>query len=507
VLRDDVKGLSADAASRAQDNHTFHFQSLALYALPCREHLSTEAPVVVGSVPTFRLRYGRQQGHAIIVYMISSPILDTRFRLSESLALELAKTYGTPLYVVDEQHFRERIRGYLSAFRAAYDRSEISLASKANSTMALVKIAYQEGCTIDVASEGEFRVALAAGVPGSKCHLHGNNKQRDEIEFAIANGIGHIVADCFEEIEILDELLQGEQRSKTKVVLRLAPGVDPHTHAKMSTGQADTKFGFNIVDGAAEKATARCLELGLNLYGFHCHVGSQLLDPEAQRSGGELIARFAIDMKQRQGYRAEYLNVGGGLGVAYTSNDQPMGMEDYCRLIVQTVLATLEGSGIDPVLGQEPGRSLVAESGVTLYRVGVIKTVPSQAVGLRTYVAVDGGLSDNPRPALYGSKYTVERVAPRNSGSSGVQTVTVSGKHCETDKLFEDTPLPADLAVGDLIQVLFTGAYNSTMASNYNRYPRPATVLIRSDGTKAIIQRRDSWDEMLARDILPDDLG
>jgi diaminopimelate decarboxylase len=232
-----------------------------------------------------------------------------------------------------------------------------------------------------------------------------------------------------------------------------------------------------------------------------------LLDPEAQRSGGELIARFAIEMSDKHGYKAEYLNVGGGLGVAYTSKDKPMGMEDYCRLIVQTVVSTLKGSGIVPVLGQEPGRSLVAESGVTLYRVGVIKTVPSQVVGHRTYVAVDGGLSDNPRPALYGSKYTVERVAPEGIGSVEPKTVTVSGKHCETDKLFEDASLPSDLAVGDLIQVLCTGAYNSTMASNYNRYRRPATVLIREDGTHTIIQRRDSWEEMIARDILPADLG
>ncbi len=438
--------------------------------------------------------------------MISSPVLDTRYRLSESAALDLAKTYGTPLYVVDEKHFRERVRAYLTAFREAYARSEISLASKANSTMALVKIAYQEGCTIDVASEGEFRVALAAGVPGAKCHLHGNNKQRSELEFAISNGIGHIVADCFEELDLLGELLDDAHKSSTKIVLRLAPGVDPVTHAKMSTGQADTKFGFNIADGSATRAVGRSLELGFNLYGFHCHVGSQLLDPEAQRSGGELIARFAIEMKETHNYSAQYLNVGGGLGVAYTSKDQPMGMHDYCRLIVQSVTEALAGSGIDPVLGQEPGRSLVAESGITLYRVGVIKTVPSQAVRQRTYVAVDGGLSDNPRPALYGSKYTVERVSPGVNITDEWKTVTVSGKHCETDKLFEDTDLPADLKVGDLIQVLCTGAYNSTMASNYNRYRRPSTILLRENGSHSIIQRQETWEEMLARDILPDDL-
>lgn len=439
--------------------------------------------------------------------MISAPILDSRLRLSESAARDLDQSYGTPLYVVDESHFRARIRTYLSAFRSAYARSEISFACKANSTMALVKIAYLEGCSIDVASEGELRVALAAGVPGEKCHLHGNNKQIAELEFALASRIGHIVADSFEEIDSINKILSPEQRATTKIVLRLAPGVDPVTHAKISTGQADTKFGFNIADGSAEKAAVQCLRLGMNLYGFHCHVGSQLLDPEAQCSGGQLIAKFAGDLKQKHGFTAKYLNVGGGLGVTYTDGDQPMAMGDYCRLVVEAVMSALAGSGIDPVLGQEPGRSLVAESGVTLYRVGVIKTVPTKAAGHRTYVAVDGGLSDNPRPAMYGSQYTVERASPASSAGAREQTVTVSGKHCETDKLFEDIKLPADLKAGDLIQVLCTGAYNSSMASNYNRYQRPATALIRSDGSNTLIQRRETWDEMLAREILPEGLA
>ncbi len=437
--------------------------------------------------------------------MVASPVVDSRFRLSEETAIQLASEFGTPLYVVSEEHFRSRIQRYRNAFKTAYSRGKISYASKANSTLALIKIAYQEGCSIDVASEGELRVALAAGVPADECHLHGNNKQAAELEFALTAGIGHIVADSFEELALLDGLMTPAQRSATKIVLRLAPGVDPITHAKMSTGQADTKFGFNIADGSAEKAAAKCLELKLNLYGFHCHVGSQLLDPEAQRSGGELIAAFAVDIKEKLGFAAEYLNVGGGLGVAYTADQQPMGVEDYCRLVVQSVIEALAGSGIDPILGQEPGRSLIAESGVTLYRVGVIKTVPAPEVGRRTYVAVDGGLSDNPRPALYGSKYTVERVAP-NADPAGSQTVTVSGKHCETDKLFDAVELPSDLKAGDLLQVLCTGAYNASMASNYNRYPRPATALVRKDGSLCLIQRRDSWEEMLAREILPEGL-
>lgn len=431
--------------------------------------------------------------------MNSAPTLDTRFRVGADLAQELARTYGTPLYVIGESHLRGRIRAYREAFSAAYADSEIAYASKANSTLAVLAIAAAEGCHIDVASEGELRAALAAGVLASQCHLHGNNKQRSELEFALDAGIGVIFIDHFAEIETLAELGLGE----TKVALRLAPGVDPVTHAKISTGQADTKFGFNIADGSAEKATLRCVERGMPLIGFHCHVGSQLIDPEAQRAGGEFIATFAAEMARKHGFRASYLNVGGGLGVRYTEEDQPMGMAEYCRLVVEAVVRALQGSGLSPTLAQEPGRALISESGVTLYRVGVVKTVPSPAVGQRTYVCVDGGLSDNPRPALYGSVYEVENVGSHTGTQA---TVTISGKHCETDRLFEDVSLAADTKAGDLLQVLCTGAYNASMASNYNRYPRPATVLVRPNGTHSLIQRRDTWEEMLTRETVPGDL-
>lgn len=436
--------------------------------------------------------------------MLSAPVQDTRFRVSSDVARELADAYGTPLYVIGETHFRERIRAYKEAFSRAYPNCELAFASKANSTLAVLAIVASEGCHVDVASEGELRAALAAGVPVELCHLHGNNKQREEIEFAIDAGVPQIVIDHFGEIETLTELA-AQGKTPKSVAIRLAPGVDPITHAKISTGQADTKFGFNIVDGSAEEATRRCLAAGLPLVGYHCHVGSQLLDPEAQRSGGELIAAFAVDMANRLGFRATYLNVGGGLGVRYTSGDQPMNVDDYCRLVVDAVVRTLEGSGLHPTLGQEPGRALVAESGTTLYRVGVRKTVPSEAVGQRTYLCVDGGLSDNPRPALYGAKYDVERIG--DDGSSEFLPFTISGKHCETDRLFEDVTLPADTQPGDLLQVLCTGAYNASMASNYNRYPRPATALLRADGTHVLVQRRDTWEEMLAREIVPEGLN
>ncbi|MFQ3586035.1 MAG: diaminopimelate decarboxylase [Fimbriimonadaceae bacterium] len=436
--------------------------------------------------------------------MAAASTSDSRFRLTDDQAQLLADRFGTPLYVVDEAHFRARIRRYRAAFRAARPKSELTFASKANSTLALLAIAAQEGCMIDVASEGELRAALAAGVPAGRCHLHGNNKSEGELRFAIASGINQIVVDNFGEIESL--VRAGALEAKTELVLRLAPGVDPKTHAKISTGQADTKFGFNIADGSAERALLRCLELGLNVVGVHCHVGSQLLDPEAQISGGELIAQFAVEMKSRHGFVSEVINVGGGLGVRYLDEDRPMDVEDYCRLVVEAVEKALDGSGLDPLLVQEPGRSLIAESGLTLYRVGVRKTVPSREKGERTYLCVDGGLADNPRPALYGSRYAVAPTAVgREGGARELAPFTISGRHCETDRLFEDVMLPCDLREGDLLQVLCTGAYNSSMASNYNRYRRPATVLIRGSGEPVLVQRPETWEEMFAREILPED--
>ena len=415
---------------------------------------------------------------------------DRRFRLDAQAAEALAARFGTPLYVLSETHLRQRMREYREAAEAAWPRSEVTYASKANSTLAVLRIAHGERLKIDAASEGELRAALAAGVPAGECHLHGNDKSDEEIAFGLAQGVAHFVADNLPE---LDRYPKG-----AAVVLRLAPGVDPVTHAKISTGQADTKFGFSIADGAAEAAVRKCLEAGLDLKGLHCHVGSQLLDPEAQRAGGEALARFAVDVAEKHGHKVRYLNVGGGLGARYT-DERPMPVADYCRLVAQAVREALDGA-LDPTLAQEPGRALVAEAGVTLYRVGVVKEVPSPTVGRRTYAVVDGGLSDNPRPALYGARYTVERAG---GPPTPPKTFTVSGKHCETDTLFPDVRLPADLAPGDLLQALTTGAYNASMASNYNRFRRPATVLAREDGTFALVQRREVWEEMLARESVP----
>lgn len=413
---------------------------------------------------------------------------DPRFRLTDEQARALASEFGTPLYVIDEQGFRARCRRFVSALKESWPGGRIAFASKANSTLAVLQIAHEEGCLIDVASEGELRAALAAGIPAEDCHLHGNAKSLAELQFAIESGIGKIVVDSFEEIAMLAGF-----KALPPLVLRLAPGVDPKTHAKISTGQADTKFGFNIADGSAERALAQCLEQGMPVVGVHCHVGSQLLDPEAQISGGEIIADFSRAMHERHGWKPDVLNVGGGLGVVYTGDETPMEVEPYFQRVAEAVEGALGGKEV--LLMHEPGRSLIAESGVTLYSVAVVKQLAD-----KRYISIDGGLADNPRPALYGARYAAEIIPGSPRAATAPEPAWISGRHCETDLLIPEISLPGHIEKGDLLQMLTTGAYGSSMASNYNRYPRPATVLLRKDGP-VLVQRREAHDEMLAREV------
>lgn len=426
--------------------------------------------------------------------------MDGTFRLGFDLAKELASRYGTPLYVLSETCLRERMREYRTAFAAAYEDTELCYASKANSNLTVLRIANEEGLFIDVASEGELRAALLAGVEGSQCDFHGNNKSEQELVFALSNGIRTIIADNFEELEVLGRLWCPE--FKTRILLRLAPGVDPQTHEKISTGQEDSKFGFNVSDGAAEQALLKATAKGLPVVGFHCHVGSQLLDARAQTDGGEVLARFAVEMLTKNGFEAKVINFGGGLGIQYSPNEQPPSFSSYSETLVSAVRESLSGTRLQPTLLQEPGRAIVGPCGVTLYTVGVVKTVPTLD-GPKLYVVVDGGMADNPRPALYSAQFEVGLA--RQSDSSMV-LCTVAGRHCETDELFPNVELPRDVGRGDLVQVLATGAYNASMASNYNRYPRPATVLLRENGTHSLVQRRESWQDIFGTESMPEDL-
>lgn len=424
-----------------------------------------------------------------------------RLVLPEDVARFLVEEYGHPLYVLDEATFRSAIQRYRAAFDSAWTNNELTYASKANSTLAVLAIACQEGCRIDCASEGELRAALKAGVPAERIHLHGNCKSQEELEFAVRVGVSQIVVDNHEE---LLELSRIEGRLPN-LLLRLAPGVDPETNIKIATGQGDTKFGFSMTNGAAEEAVEFCLNHELPLKGLHCHVGSQLMNPEAQIKGGRILAQFAARMLKEKGWKAEILNPGGGMGVAYKPDDSPLTVEDYCQSLAQGIRDELEGTGLEPQLVQEPGRSLIARAGLTLYKVGVVKEAEF-AGGTRVYASVHGGLADNPRPALYGSTYPLVHVPGKPRPKAENKVFTVSGRHCETDLLFADVSLPGDLQKGDLIQVLVTGAYNASMASQYNRYPRPRSVMRRLSGAWEVVQEADSWQEIFSREYLPPDL-
>lgn len=412
------------------------------------------------------------------------------FRLTREEARAVSNQFGTPAYVVDEASFRQNIREYLLSVQSLWPITRISYASKANSTLALLKIAHQEGLHIDVASEGELRAALQAGIPAKDCTFHGNAKKFDALAFAINEGIGEIVVDSLEEILRLATL-----GTNVPIVIRLNPGVSPETHAKIATSTKESKFGFSVTSGAAEEAVQTALLNNLNLVGFHVHTGSQLLEPSSAREAGLVMLKFGIEMAKEQGFELKIFNLGGGRGIRYTNEDvQPIG--EYQREWLQPIVEVLREEGIVPTLAQEPGRSLIGDCGVTLLEVQGVKDV-----GTKDFVAVDGGLYENPRPALYDAKYTVESFS-----DALPKPYTVVGSHCENDVLYPDVPINGALSEGDLLQVLCTGAYSSAMANNYNRYLRPPTVLKRTSGNFEVVQERETYEMMFERERVPEDL-
>ena len=432
--------------------------------------------------------------------MPSKNAIENGLTLSNESVRELAKNFGTPLYVIDESTYFKNIRTYKSAFEKASPGSKLIYATKANSTLALLQIALNEGLILDVASEGELRAAIQAGAKPQQIIFHGSNKLVSELALALNLGVAQIIVDNFEEI---DHLIRLETSNNTQFLLRLAPAVDPITHKKIATGQADTKFGFSIADGSALIALQKCLQHNLPIIGFHCHVGSQLFDPKAQVEGGEILADFAIMALEEVGFETKYLNLGGGRAVDYTCDNNLTSLEDYCNSLVQAVRNRLSTTSLHPTLAQEPGRSLVANAGVTIYQVGVVKSLNLNS-GKKTYISVDGGLSDNLRPGLYNADYSIKVVAGHDHLTRSNEEIiaTVVGRHCESDVLFIDKLVPHWVTEGDYIQVISTGAYNSSMASNYNRFPRPAMILIRTSGEHVVIQKRESWDQILANEVL-----
>ncbi len=394
---------------------------------------------------------------------------------------DLAAAYGTPLFVYDELHLRRRCREAVDAFGhqcAVY-------ATKAFLCRAMAQLAYEEGMLLDVASGGEMYVALQAGVPADALTVHGNNKSLDELRLAITQGVRYIVVDCFEELDRL-EMLHAEGLPAPRVVLRITPGVHAHTHEYIATGQDDSKFGFNLGSGAAIDAVRRAEHSpAVQLVGLHCHIGSNVFAVDSFARAAEVMARFAVPLGLPE------LVLGGGLGVAYVGGEEAPTITEWGRVL----LDACSSLGVTSRISVEPGRSIVAAAAITVYTVGVVKHLP----GLRTYVAVDGGMSDNPRPVLYGSGY--EAFSPNNVVDQRAMKARLVGKHCESgDVLIFQAELPAEVAAGQLLATPVTGAYGHSMASNYNKLTRPPVVFVR-DGQARLVVRRETYDDLLACDL------
>lgn len=418
----------------------------------------------------------------------------------------LAAEFGTPLYVMDEAAIRANCRNYKAAFETRYPSVEICYASKAFLSLAIARLIADEGLSMDVASLGELYTALRAGFPAGRLSLHGNNKSRAELELAVENRIGHVIVDNFEEIELLAQIVR-EMGADIDVLVRATPGVDPHTHKLIRTGQADTKFGFNIANGNALRAARQILATpNVHFKGIHCHIGSQLLDADTHVEAAEIMVRLMESIVRETGAKVEELNIGGGLGVRYLPHHAPPTYDAFAEQIVTSVKTALDAHGLSyPKLLMEPGRALVGEAGTTLYTVGAIKTVPVKAehtgdADTRTYVSMDGGLSDNPRPQLYEAVYNC--LLANKADQPADTVVTVAGKHCETDILIWNTKIAAPSS-GDILAVQTTGAYNFVMASNYNRFLRPAVVIV-ADGQVDVIVERQSLDDLIRGERIPE---
>lgn len=410
--------------------------------------------------------------------------------------VELAKEYGTPLYVLDENVIRNTCKSYVSSFEKFYNGNGRPLyASKALSCLELCRIANDEGLGLDVVSGGELYTALKAGFPAEKIHFHGNNKTNEEIKMALENNVGKIVVDNLEELERLNDIAE-KMDKVANISFRIKPGVDAHTHNFIRTGQIDSKFGFALETGEAYEAVKKAISYdNVCLKELHCHIGSQIFDIEPFVTAAEIMMDFIEKIKNELNVVISELNLGGGFGIMYVNTDTPVPYENYMEKVSKAVKAKAEEYGIPvPYIYIEPGRSIVGEAGITLYTVGAVKTIPN----VRTYVSVDGGMTDNIRYALYQSEYTV--VNASKAAKEPDQTVTVAGKCCESGDLIQENTKIAAAKAGDTLAVLSTGAYNYSMASNYNRIPKAAIVMVK-DGKSRVIVKRESYEDLIKNDI------
>lgn len=410
-------------------------------------------------------------------------------------AVDLAKEYGTPLFVYDIQLFRDRAKAFQKTFEEAGIGYQVAYASKAFSSIAIYQVAAEEKLSLDVVSAGELYTAVKAGFPKEKIHFHGNNKSEEELKMAFEEGIGCIVADNFHELGQLKKLSEQLKRPMN-VLLRVTPGIEAHTHDYITTGQEDSKFGFDLNNGQADEAFEQTYQHEfLNVMGLHCHIGSQIFDTAAFRLAAEKLVKKMAGWKKEFGYTCPVLNLGGGFGIRYTAEDEPLEPSVYVKEMIETVKEISSAADFPlPEIWIEPGRSLIGDAGTTLYTIGSMKEVP----GTRKYIAVDGGMSDNIRPALYGAKYS--SMLANKADAVLTEQYTVAGKCCESgDKLIEQADLPAAQA-GDILSVFCTGAYGYSMASNYNRIARPAVVFA-EDGEHQLVVKRETNDDLIKQDM------
>lgn len=412
--------------------------------------------------------------------------------------VELASRYGTPLYLIDEDRIRKNIRAYVNAFNKHLGGKGFPLfASKSISFKRIYEIMKEENIGIDVVSSGEIYTALLAGYDISRAYFHSNNKTDEDIRYAIDNGIGYFVADNIEEIKAI-EVEASKRGIRQKVLLRLTPGIDCHTYEAISTGKVDSKFGSAIETGQAEEITKFTLEQPhVELVGFHCHIGSQVFTEDVFERAAVIMLEFAADMKEKFGYKVEQIDLGGGYGVRYVDSDPYLDIDTKVSEVAETIKSTCTRLGIDlPEIHMEPGRSIVADAGMTLYTVGTVKIIP----GYKSYVSIDGGMTDNPRFALYKASYTC-LLANKMKEENDFEC-SVVGRCCESgDIIQEHVKLPKSVGRGDVLAVCTTGAYNYSMASNYNRLTRPPVVMLRGGNDSYIAVRRESFEDLCRNDM------
>ncbi|MFI8685252.1 diaminopimelate decarboxylase [Rossellomorea sp. NPDC077527] len=425
----------------------------------------------------------------------SAEIKDGDLVIGGVSTVDLAAQYGTPLYVYDTTLVRERARGFKETFESLGVKAEVAYASKAFSCIAIFQLMKEEGLSLDVVSGGELFTALKAGFPAERIHFNGNNKSRDELKLAIEHQIGCIVVDNFHELELVSEVSLSLEKS-TRVLLRVTPGIEAHTHDYILTGQEDSKFGFDLTNGQAERAMKLAMDAApIELLGLHCHIGSQIFETTGFILAARKIIEKVAEWNSQYSFHPRVLNLGGGFGIRYTKDDDPIPPAQYVKEMIAAVKEEVEKYNLTmPEIWIEPGRSLVGDAGTSLYTMGSRKDVP----GIRKYVAIDGGMNDNIRPALYKAKY--EAMIANKADRITEETVSVAGKCCESgDMLIWDVPLPQS-EPGDILAVFCTGAYGYSMANNYNRIPRPPVVFVENGETRLAV-RRETYDDLISLDV------